>query len=359
MEARKILFLASSPKGMHKLSHETEYETIAKVFSRDNIQFGLETARFNVNSENLFGIGQDPHVLHLSAHGRAGKVFIADKGRKKIAISISDFMLWLGKFPNVSLIFLSICDSVPLARRIIFRARYVISFNGTVLVKDAIKFSEIFYKQLSECNTVPFAFINTVREIKVSKPFAGDFEPFFHIKHKEIMEKILENKPYELRELVQQSIDLQEQISAFEIRVVNVQKDFINIYSEYERELMFEMKKNEFHDELMEFFEVLPYYSSETAKGSFGGIKDGIAEELYKTALHGIFRQLLTNLVLVADNYTSEEIFEAIKDKSHIPYFREALIMLKAMISKKWNNEATGYFIDGINTFNSLLKEAK
>ena len=162
MKKKKILILASNPKGSSNLDLLPEIRDLQEV-----VQRSLNRERFDV--EWKVAVRQSdlrrhildvkPQIIHFCGHGeREGLVLEDEKGKAKTVSNIFVVDL-LSKFADrIECVLLNACDSEPLADEIAKHINYAIGMNRAVFDDAAIAFTKGFYDTLGAGDPIKCAF---------------------------------------------------------------------------------------------------------------------------------------------------------------------------------------------------------
>jgi hypothetical protein len=160
---KKILVLASNPKGTSVLTLEREIRDIREGLKRaDNRdRFQLET-RGAVRSEDLRRamLEVKPHIVHFCGHGTGsqGLVLEDDNGREHLASTEALANLFGLMSDRVECVLLNACYSEVQAKAISEHINYVIGMSHEILDNAAIAFTVGFYDALGAGESIESAY---------------------------------------------------------------------------------------------------------------------------------------------------------------------------------------------------------
>ncbi|MBD2603674.1 CHAT domain-containing protein [Scytonema hofmannii FACHB-248] len=160
---KKILVLASNPKGTSVLALEREIRDIREGFKRaDNRdRFQIET-RGAVRPEDLRRamLEVKPHIVHFCGHGTGsqGLVLEDDDGREDLASTEALADLFSLISDRVECVLLNACYAQVQAKAISEHINYVIGMSHEILDNAAIAFTVGFYDALGAGETIESAY---------------------------------------------------------------------------------------------------------------------------------------------------------------------------------------------------------
>lgn len=159
----KILFLASSPTDLGRISLDREYREINQKLrtgsERDSFELIHQAAvRPGDLQEALLTV--QPHMVHFCGHGSAteGIMLMDDAGKSRPVSKAALTQLFRILRDNIRVVVLNSCYSKPQAESISQTIDYTIGTNETIGDKAAIDFASAFYQGLSFGRSVNEAF---------------------------------------------------------------------------------------------------------------------------------------------------------------------------------------------------------
>ncbi|MGK7896325.1 MAG: CHAT domain-containing protein [Xenococcus sp. (in: cyanobacteria)] len=162
MKKKKILILASNPKGSSNLNLLPEIRDLQEAIQRSlNREHFTVEWRVAVRQSDLrrYILDVKPQIIHFCGHGtQQGLLLEDDNGTAKL-VSKLFFADLLSKFADhIECVLLNVCDSEPLADEIAEYINYVMGMNKPVFDDAAIAFTEGFYDTLGAGESIERAF---------------------------------------------------------------------------------------------------------------------------------------------------------------------------------------------------------
>lgn len=162
MNRKKILILASNPKGTNQLELLKEVSKLQEAIQRSQY-----SARFSEDFRVLQSqtdlrrhiLDVKPQIVHFCGHGeKEGLLLEDDWGRVKLAKNefIADLLKNFAE--RIECVLLNACDTEPLADEIVKDLNYVIGMTQPVFDDAAIAFSQGFYDTLGAGESIERAF---------------------------------------------------------------------------------------------------------------------------------------------------------------------------------------------------------
>lgn len=158
----KILFLASSPDGMTKVSTEKEYRAVQTEMAQGSHRdfFEFLQPQFSVTIGDLLrAMNDEPTFVHFSGHGENKGIYISkEDGSKQLMPNAALERMFKNLKGITKTVLLNSCYSAEQAKIISTFGIYVIGNNIEVNDKAAISFAKGFYNGLGEGKTVEKAY---------------------------------------------------------------------------------------------------------------------------------------------------------------------------------------------------------
>ncbi len=168
----KVLYLASNPLGSSslRLEHEiTELQRAAIQSGNQRIDFVFLPALPFEDLEAQVAAHR-PDIVHISAHGDADKLMIADSAENKVALTAEALRVLLSPQPP-KLVYLNACTSREIAKQLVGSVQFAIGTDEAITNFAARKGALTFYRMLLRGRNLQQAFDASSATITVlSKP---------------------------------------------------------------------------------------------------------------------------------------------------------------------------------------------
>ncbi|MBM5817934.1 MAG: CHAT domain-containing protein, partial [Cyanobacteria bacterium K_Offshore_surface_m2_239] len=169
-----LMFMAASPRGQRELDFEAEEAAILQATARLPLQVVVEESGCGAFLKDRLAREGPFDSVHLSCHGdllpNGDPVLALESPEGELAlVSPGDLVAILGE-EKAALVFLSACrtaeakaETSAAMRESFVRAMVragvanAVGWDGSVYDSDAILFAEVFYKELAEQASVPYA----------------------------------------------------------------------------------------------------------------------------------------------------------------------------------------------------------
>jgi hypothetical protein len=150
----RVLFVEAVPFYHFRLDTVTEYSNIAQALAKADLLDRVEiiAPQYNASLHDLVNAVEyfRPNLLHISAHGKSGKLVLMGGGGKDEPINPEGMRGFLANYrTTMSCCIFNACESDEFARIVSHSIEHTIGFEGKVSDSDALVFSKAFYNQLS------------------------------------------------------------------------------------------------------------------------------------------------------------------------------------------------------------------